>query len=147
MMSSVVQAAVLESGMHIVRKTQMFKVDCWQNEIHIVWKTQTFLVALVQNEMHTIRKSQMLEVALLGKRNAHNPKQQRFPPSWRPQMERGFASQKTVRSAIPTLWASADRPGNRKTHLLDRSSGKSRQKMKSAEVLLMVWSKGGLECK
>ena len=41
------------------------------------------------------------------------------------------------------LKASADRPGNVKTHLLDRRSGKSRQKMKSAEVPLMVWSKGG----
>ena len=49
---------------------------------------------------------------------------------------------------VPTaMLASAGRPGNRQTHLLDRRSGKSRQKMKSAEVPLLVWSKGGLECK
>ena len=52
-----------------------------------------------------------------------------------------------MRLKILFLSASADRPGNQKTHLLDRRSGKSRQMMKSAEVRLMVWSKGGLECK
>ena len=36
---------------------------------------------------------------------------------------------------------------NLKTHFWDRCSGKSRQKMKFAEVPLKVWSKGGLECK
>ena len=44
------------------------------------------------------------------------------------------------------LLACADQPRNRKTHLLDRRSGKSRQKMKSQNPL-MVRSKGGLECK
>ena len=35
------------------------------------------------------------------------------------------------------LWANAYRPSNRKTHLLDRRSGKSRQKKKSAKVPLI----------
>ena len=44
------------------------------------------------------------------------------------------------------LWASADRPKNRKTHLLDSRNGKSHHKMKSSEVPLnLVETRNGVQ--